>query len=83
MENWMWFLLIGLAAGFIAGFIIKGSGFGIWGNLIIGVIGALLGGFVFGLLGITASGRAGELVSASVGAILLLFLLRFINAKKG
>ena len=81
MENWMWFILIGLGAGFLAGMIVKGGGFGIVGNLIVGVIGALLGGFVFGLLGISASGRAGQLVSASVGAILLLFLLRFVKGK--
>ena len=78
----MWFLLIGLAAGFIGGLIVKGGGFGILGNLIVGVIGALVGGFVFGLLGISTSSRVGELFSACVGAVVLLFLLRFVNPKK-
>ena len=44
----LWFLLIGLAAGWLAGQILKGGGFGLWGDLIVGVIGALLGGFLFG-----------------------------------
>ena len=77
----MWFILIGLAAGFVAGLIVKGGGFGLIGNLIVGVIGAVLGGFVFGLLGITASGRTGQFVSACAGALLLLFLLRFVKSK--
>jgi uncharacterized membrane protein YeaQ/YmgE (transglycosylase-associated protein family) len=81
MENWLWFILIGLAAGFLAGVVVKGHGFGFLGNLVVGVVGALLGGFVFGLLGITAAGKAGNLVSAFVGAIVLLFLLRFVKGK--
>lgn len=81
MENWLWFILIGLAAGFLAGVVVKGHGFGFLGNTIVGIIGALLGGFVFGLLGITAAGKAGNLVSAFVGAIVLLFLLRFVKGK--
>jgi len=81
MEHWFWFLLIGLAAGFLAGVVVKGHGFGVVGNIIVGVIGALLGGFVFGLLGITATGKVGNLVAAFVGAIVLLFLLRFIKGK--
>ena len=55
----LWFLLIGLAAGWLAGQILKGGGFGLWGDLIVGVIGALLGGFLFGLLGISAGGSSG------------------------
>jgi uncharacterized membrane protein YeaQ/YmgE (transglycosylase-associated protein family) len=81
MENWLWFILIGLAAGFLAGVVVKGHGFGILGNLIVGVIGALLGGFVFGLLGLSATGKVGQLICAFVGAIVLLFLLRFVKGK--
>jgi uncharacterized membrane protein YeaQ/YmgE (transglycosylase-associated protein family) len=82
MENWMWFILIGLAAGFLAGMVVKGGGFGLVGNLIVGVIGAVLGGFVFEQLGIHAGGRWGQLFSASVGAIILLVALQFIKSKK-
>ena len=72
----LWFLLIGIAAGWLAGQIMKGGGFGLIGDLIVGVIGALVGGFLFGLFGLSADGRLGSLVTATVGAIAL---LRVIN----
>jgi uncharacterized membrane protein YeaQ/YmgE (transglycosylase-associated protein family) len=75
----VWTLLIGLVAGWLAGLLTKGRGFGILGDLIVGVIGALLGGFVFGLLGIAAWGLPGRLLVATAGAVLFLFLLRFIK----
>jgi uncharacterized membrane protein YeaQ/YmgE (transglycosylase-associated protein family) len=75
----VWFLLIGLAAGWLAGQIMKGGGFGIVGDMIVGVIGALLGGFIFRLLGIAAYGLLGSLITATVGAIVLLALLRVIQ----
>jgi uncharacterized membrane protein YeaQ/YmgE (transglycosylase-associated protein family) len=77
--EFLWFLLIGLAAGWLAGRIMKGSGYGLIGDLIVGVIGALLGGFLFGLLGISTTGRLGALITATVGAIVLIFLLRLIR----
>ncbi|MCC6971740.1 MAG: GlsB/YeaQ/YmgE family stress response membrane protein [Phycisphaerales bacterium] len=73
--NFVWFLLIGLCAGWLAGVLTKGRGFGIVGNLIIGVIGAILGGFLFGLLGLQSYSLLGSLVTATVGAIVLLFLV--------
>jgi uncharacterized membrane protein YeaQ/YmgE (transglycosylase-associated protein family) len=79
--DWVWFLLIGLAAGWLAGQIMKGGGFGLLGDLVVGVIGAMLGGFLFRLLGLTASGLIGELVTATVGAIVLLLILRAIKSK--
>jgi uncharacterized membrane protein YeaQ/YmgE (transglycosylase-associated protein family) len=75
----VWFVLIGLAAGWLASQIMKGGGSGLVVDLIIGVIGAILGGFVFGLLGITAGGLLGRLVVATVGAVLLLWLLRLMR----
>ena len=77
--NIVWFILIGIAAGWLAGQIMKGGGFGVLGDLIVGVIGALLGGFLFGLLGITAGGLLGSLITATVGAIILIALLRVIK----
>ena len=77
--DFLWFLLIGLAAGWLAGRIMKGGGFGVVGDLIVGVIGALLGGFLFRLLGISAGGLLGSLVTATVGAIVLILLLRLIK----
>ena len=79
--NWIWFILIGLAAGFMAGAVVKGHGFGLLGNLIIGVIGALVGGFVFRLLGISTQNLLGDLICAFVGAIVLLLLLGLVGRK--
>lgn len=75
----LWLALIGLCAGWLAGQFTKGSGFGVWGNLIVGVIGAFLGGFALQLLGIAAYGLLGRLVVATMGAVLLLWLLKFVK----
>ena len=81
--NLLWFILIGLAAGFLAGAVVKGHGFGLFGNLIVGVVGALLGGFLFGVLGIVSVSIVGNLISAFVGAVVLLLLIGFIKRKGG
>jgi uncharacterized membrane protein YeaQ/YmgE (transglycosylase-associated protein family) len=77
--EFLWFILIGLAAGWLAGQIMKGGGYGLIGDLIVGVIGALVGGFLFGLVGISTTGRLGALITATVGAIVLILLLRLIK----
>ena len=68
------FLLIGLVAGWLAGLIMKGRGFGVIGNIIVGLVGALIGGLLFDLLGIAVGGVLGSLVMATVGAVVLLFI---------
>ena len=76
----VWFLLIGAVAGWLAGLIMKGRGFGVIGNIIVGVIGAILGGYLFGLLGISAGGgMMGSLVTAVIGAVVLLFIAGLIK----
>ena len=78
--NLLYFLLIGLAAGWLAGKVMKGSGYGLIGDLIIGVVGAFLGGWIFGLLHIAAgSGFLARLVVAFVGAVVLVWLLRMMK----
>lgn len=79
--NWLYFILIGLAAGFLAGQILKGRGFGLVGNLIVGVLGALVGGFLAGAIGIGATNIIGTLLIATGGAIVLLLLISLINKK--
>jgi uncharacterized membrane protein YeaQ/YmgE (transglycosylase-associated protein family) len=79
--NWIWFILIGLLAGFLAGAVVKGHGFGLIRNLIVGVIGALLGGFIFMMLGIVATNLVGELICSFVGAVVLLLIIGFIKKK--
>ena len=77
----IYFLIIGLVAGWLAGQIMKGKGFGLLGNLIVGCIGAVLGGYLFGLLGISTYGLIGSLVTALAGALVLLWIIRLIQKK--
>ncbi|KPK06949.1 MAG: transglycosylase [Gemmatimonas sp. SG8_28] len=79
LSSIVWFLVIGIAAGWIAGKIMKGRGFGLVGNLVIGVIGALVGGFLFDVIGLEAYGLLASLVMATTGAVVLLFLLGFVK----
>ena len=79
--EFLWFLLIGLAAGWLAGQITKGGSFGLVNNLIVGVIGAILGGVLFSLIGLKAYGLVGQLVTATVGALVLLFALKKLAKK--
>jgi len=75
------FLFIGAIAGWLAGTLMKGGGFGLLGNIVVGILGAVIGGYVFGLLGISAGGMIGSIVTATAGAALLLFFVGMI--KKG
>lgn len=73
--NLIYALLFGALAGWLAGKLTKGSGFGALGNIVIGILGGMLGNFVFGLLGFGAENIIGRLITAVVGAILLLLIL--------
>jgi uncharacterized membrane protein YeaQ/YmgE (transglycosylase-associated protein family) len=75
------FLIIGAVAGWLAGKLMKGGGFGLLGNIVIGIIGAFIGGFLFGLLGISAGGWIGSIVTATIGAVVLLYVVGLF--KKG
>ena len=74
------FLAIGAVAGWLAGRLMKGGGFGLLGDIVVGILGSVAGGYLFGLLGITAGGGlVGSIVTATVGAMVLLFLIRLIK----
>ena len=77
--EFIWFIVIGLIAGWLAGVLVKGGGFGVLGDIVVGVVGALIGGFLFGALGLSAGGLIGSLVVATVGAVVLLFIVRLIK----
>lgn len=79
--SFLWFLIIGAVAGWLAGLIMKGAGFGLLVNIIVGCVGAVLGGWLFGLLGFSSSGLIGSLITALVGAVVLLFILSLIKKK--
>ncbi len=75
----LWFLVIGILAGFLAGKLVRGGGFGLIGDLVVGVIGAWIGGHVLGWLGIVAGGLVGRLITAVIGAVILLWIIRLIK----
>ena len=79
-NNFLWFLIVGLIAGWLAGVLVKGGGFGLIGDLVVGVIGAFLGGFLFTSLGVSAGGGLlGAIVVATIGAVVLLLLVRLLK----
>jgi uncharacterized membrane protein YeaQ/YmgE (transglycosylase-associated protein family) len=80
--NFVWFLIVGLVAGWLAGKLVKGGGFGLIGDLVVGVIGAFLGGWIFSKLGASAGGGLlGSIVVATVGAVVLLLIVRLFKRK--
>lgn len=77
--NIVFFLLIGGMAGWLAGKIMKGRGLGVWANIAVGVVGAVLGGTLFDQLGIQMQGPIGQLLTATIGAVALLWLAKLID----
>lgn len=76
----IWTIIIGGIAGWLAGKIMRGEGFGIIVDIIVGIIGGWLGGWLFGQLGIhIGSGLVGSLIVALVGAIILIWLIRLVK----
>ncbi len=75
-------IIIGGLAGALAGRVVKGTGFGILGDIIVGIVGALLGGLVAGLFLSETVGVIGSFILAFLGAILLLWLLRLISGNR-
>jgi len=74
------FLLVGAAAGWIAGNLMRGGGFGLIGNIVVGIIGAFLGSWLFGLLKISiGTGVLNSLITSVIGAVVLLFLVGLIK----
>lgn len=73
------FLAVGVLAGFIAGHIWKGKGFGLLGDLIVGVIGSFIGVWLFRQLHISSSGIFGLLIAAIIGALILLWVIRLVK----
>ena len=72
MSPLLWFVLIGLVAGWLAGQLVKGDGFGILADLVVGMIGAILGGFLLPMIGVSAwSGLVDRLIVAIFGAVVL------------
>ena len=76
----LWLIVVGLIAGWLAGKLVKGGGYGIVGDIVVGVLGALVGGFLFEALGVsTEGGFIGTIVMATFGAVVLIVALRMIK----
>lgn len=77
--EFIWYILIGIVSGFVAGKLMRGGGFGIIVNLIVGIIGGVLGGWLFSLIGISTSSIIGSLITSVVGAIVLLWVVGLLS----
>jgi uncharacterized membrane protein YeaQ/YmgE (transglycosylase-associated protein family) len=74
--GWLVWIIVGLVAGFLASQFVKGGGYGLIGDLIVGLLGAVIGGFLVGFFVHTTVGLFGSIVVAFIGAVILLFILR-------
>ncbi|EJL86939.1 putative membrane protein [Herbaspirillum sp. CF444] len=73
-------LVIGAIAGWLAGVLVKGGGFGLLVDILVGIVGAFIGGWLAGLFGVgVGGGMAASIVTATIGAVVLLLILRLIR----
>lgn len=77
----LWFLIIGGIAGWIAGEMVRGHGFGILGNVVVGIVGAVVGGLLFDFMGVGSYGLLGSLTMAVIGAVILLFIINAVTRR--
>jgi uncharacterized membrane protein YeaQ/YmgE (transglycosylase-associated protein family) len=82
INDFVYILVVGLIAGWLAGKIMKGKGFGLVGDLVVGVLGAIVGSWIYGALGFGAYGILGSIVMALIGALLLLYVVRLVKKRK-
>jgi uncharacterized membrane protein YeaQ/YmgE (transglycosylase-associated protein family) len=76
----LWWIIVGLIAGFLASVVMRGGGYGILGDIIAGIVGSFIGGWLFGVLGISVgSGLLGSIIVAFVGACILIAILRLFS----
>jgi uncharacterized membrane protein YeaQ/YmgE (transglycosylase-associated protein family) len=74
------FLVVGAIAGWLAGLIVRGFGFGLIGNIVVGIIGALVAGYLFPRLGVgLPAGLVGQILSAAIGAVIVLVIIGLIR----
>jgi uncharacterized membrane protein YeaQ/YmgE (transglycosylase-associated protein family) len=80
IESLIVFLIIGAIAGWLAGLLVKGYGFGLIGNIVVGIVGAFIAGWLFPRLGVSlGSGIAAAIIHATIGAVILLFLISLVK----
>jgi len=76
MGGLIYWIVVGLIAGWLAGKVMKGGGYGVLVDIILGILGAIVGGWVFGLLGFQAGGLIAPIIVAFVGAVILVWIVR-------
>ena len=77
-------LVVGLIAGWLAGHVMKGGGYGVVGDIVVGIVGAFVGGFLFGyLMPGSSAGLIGSIIVAFIGAVVLLAVLRAVAPRRG
>ena len=81
LSNVLWWLVVGLIAGFLASRVMRGGGYGLIGDIVVGLIGAFLGGWLAGFLGIGSFGLIGTIVVAFIGACILLAILHAVSGR--
>lgn len=79
MMDWIYIILVGALAGWLGSFLFRGSGSGLIWNVILGVIGAIVGGWIFAKLNIQVSGLKGSILTAAIGAFVVLWLYRLVG----
>jgi len=75
----LFWVIVGLVAGFLASLVMRGGGYGIVGDIIVGIVGALIGGFIMNAFGLQGSGLIYSIIVAFIGACILIFLLRLFT----
>ena len=80
--GFIWYIIIGIVAGFLADKIMRGGGFGLIINLLLGILGGVLGGWVFALFGLAVSGLIGSLITSTVGAVLVLWIASLFSKSR-
>lgn len=75
----IWWIVVGLIAGWLAGQVMKGGGYGVLADIVLGILGGILGGWLFGKMGIGAGGTIGSIVVAFVGAVILVGITRLLK----
>jgi uncharacterized membrane protein YeaQ/YmgE (transglycosylase-associated protein family) len=80
LQSLLIWVIVGGVAGWLAGLVVRGFGFGLVGNIVVGIVGAFLGGWLFGMIGFTfLPGIINTIITAFIGAVILLLIVRVIK----
>ncbi len=83
MPDAVWFLVVGAVAGWLAGMLMRGGGFGLLGNIIVGIVGAFVAGFLIPVVGFSfGAGAIGAILNAACGAVVVMFVVGLVRKGK-